>query len=98
MAALLGQIGRREVHHQSLGGQGKAQAGKGGANAFPALSDRLIAEAHDNEGDHARTRLDFDVDPAGLHSFKCGCHNPRGQASISTPFCGLGPMQTRKTT
>ena len=50
MAALLGQVGGREVDDQPLGRQGEAQPREGGAHPLAALGHRLVAQAATEHG------------------------------------------------
>ena len=75
MAALLGQVGGRQIDHQPAGGQGKAQSCEGGPHPLTAFTDRLVAKSNQNKADLTAGQLDFDIDAAGLNPFKRDCDN-----------------------
>ena len=62
VAALLGEVGRREVDGDALRRQGKAKRAEGGAHALAAFADRLVGQADHDEGELARRHQDLDVD------------------------------------
>ena len=72
MRALLGPVGRSEVHDQALGRQRQARRCKGGPHAFAAFRDRLVAQAdHREDRLGARCDLDLYIDNAGFCTVEC---------------------------
>ena len=68
VAALLGQIGGRQVDRDALGRQGQAYGGQGGAHPLAALGDRLVGQADDGEGRQSGRHLHLDVDVEDLNA------------------------------
>jgi hypothetical protein len=62
VAALLGEVGRREVDGDALRRQGEAERAEGGAHAFAAFAHRLVGQADHGEGEIARRDQDLNVD------------------------------------
>lgn len=86
MAAFLWQIGRREIHDDTLGRQGEAQRGKRRAHPFPAFTDRLVRQADDLEGDLPARQLDLHVDRLRLDAVKRECGDPCDHPGPSAPL------------
>ncbi len=82
MAALLQDVGGREVDQDSLGRQGEADGVEGTAHPFPALRDRLVRQADDREAGQARGELHLDVDVEGVGPLKCHRAHARDQARL----------------
>ena len=62
MAALLEQIGRRQIDRDPLGRQADAQGAERAAHPLARFADRLVGQAHDGERRQAGADLDLDVD------------------------------------
>ena len=54
VAAFLGQVGRREVHHDALRRQAQARGGECGAYPLAGFLDGLVRQADDDERRPAR--------------------------------------------
>ena len=65
VAALLGEVGRREVDGDALRRQRKAQRAEGRAHALAAFADRLVGQADHGEGEHCPARPGPAPRPAG---------------------------------
>jgi hypothetical protein len=74
----LGEVGGRQVHHQTLGRQSQAQAGEGGAHPFAGLVHGLVAQADNGEGGQSAGELGLDLHPATIHTLECDGGRPRG--------------------
>ena len=66
VAALLGEVGRRQVHGDPPRRQGEAHGGERRPHPLAALGHGLVGQAHDGEGGQARAHLDLDVDLGDL--------------------------------
>ncbi len=66
MAALLQQIGRREVHQHATRRQCQAHRTERGADPFARLADRLVGQADHQEVGQAGGDLHLHLDPHGL--------------------------------
>ena len=64
MAALLGQVGGREVDGDPLGRQRQPHRGERGLDPLTAFADRLVGQADDDEARYARRDLALHLDPA----------------------------------
>jgi hypothetical protein len=70
MAALLGQIRRREVDDDAPGRQRKPGGDERAAHPLTRLRHRLVGQADDDESRQARRDTDLDVDRAGLDALE----------------------------
>ena len=70
VAAFLRHVGRRQVDGDALGRQRKARGDQRRAHPLPRFGHRLVAEAHDGEGDHAPGDMHLDVDRTGLDALE----------------------------
>jgi hypothetical protein len=61
VAALLGQVGRRQIADDPATGHGQAQSGEGGPHALPALGYGLVAQSDQHEFLLAAGELHLDV-------------------------------------
>ncbi len=62
MAALLEEVGGREIDDHPLGRQRETHGGEGGAHPLARLADRLVGQADDQEGREPRRDLHLDLD------------------------------------
>jgi len=62
VAALLGEVGRREVDGDALRRQGKAEGAESSAHALAAFAHRLVCQADHDEGKLARRHQHLHVD------------------------------------
>ena len=77
MAALLGQVGGRQIGDDLLGGQSQADAGEGAAHALAALSHGLVREADDGEGAlRTAQELDLHIHAPRVHAVEGNRDNP----------------------
>ena len=83
VTAFLGLVGGGEIDHQTLGRQGEAKTGEGGAHPLAAFGYGLVAQADNDEIHLARGDLHLDIDAPRLHAFKGRRHDPRRQGQIS---------------
>ena len=70
MAALLEQIGGRQINRDALGRQGQAEGAEGGAHPLAGLGDRLIGQADHREGRQAGGDMDLNIHIARLDAVK----------------------------
>ena len=77
MTAFLRKVRWREIDHDPPRGQGQAKTSKGGADAFAAFADGLIAQADNDEKRLAAGHLDLDINPPGLNPLKRDRYNAR---------------------
>ena len=66
MAALLQQVGGRQIDQHAAGRQRQAHGGERRAHPFARLADRLVRQADHQEGGQARGYLDLHLDRDGL--------------------------------
>ncbi len=84
MAALLGQVRRRQIGDDPHDRQGQADAREGAAHPFPALGHRLVGQADDGEGWLVATRqlLDLHVHPPGVDALEGHRHHAGEHRSL----------------
>jgi hypothetical protein len=70
MAALLGQIGGREVDCDPSRRQREPGGDHRRAHPLTRLGNRLVGKADDGEGRHARCNLHLDIDGSDLDAFE----------------------------
>jgi hypothetical protein len=73
MAALLGQVGRRQVDGDASRWQSEAGGDQGGADPFAGFRDGLVGKADDVEGRQPWSDLDLDIDGSRLDAFERHC-------------------------
>ncbi len=94
MAAFLDEVGRREVDRDVARGQRQAHRGQSRAHAFARFADRLVGQAHDDEGGQAGGDGDLGLDGDRLDALERHCANPRDQISGSpAPPCRQKPIR-----
>ena len=71
MAALLGQVGRRQIDGNALGRQADAGGKERGAYPLARFLDRFVGQPDQDEIGIARRDLHLDVDRNGLDARKC---------------------------
>lgn len=86
VAALLGQVGRREVYGEVLEGQAEPDGVKRAADALTAFRHRLVGQPDDGEGGRARGDANLHLNRTRLDANEC----QRGYL----PVHGLLPCQT----
>jgi len=62
MAALLVEIGRREIDRDPLDRKGEPDRGERGPHPLAALGDRLVGQADEEEGADATPKMDLNID------------------------------------
>ncbi|MET3968838.1 hypothetical protein ABID62_004921 [Bradyrhizobium sp. S3.9.1] len=80
MAALLGQVGGREIDDDPPRRQRQPRGDQRRADAFPCLRHRLVRQADDGKGGQAGRDLHLHVDRAGLDPLKGDGRNPLNHA------------------
>ncbi len=70
MAALLGDVGRRQVDGDAPGRQRQAERVEGGADPLAAFADRLVGQADHGEGDQAAGHLRLHLDGQNLDALE----------------------------
>ncbi len=70
MAALLGQVGGREIDGDAAGRQSEPRGDQRRAHPLARFRNRLIRQADDGEGGHARRNLHLHVDRAHLDALE----------------------------
>ena len=93
MTALLGQVRRGQIDHQTLGRQRQAKTREGGAHPLAALADGLVAEADDDEVHVAADQLHLTVDALSLDAFKGQGDDARDHVPRSADDAGLGAVR-----
>ena len=83
VAALLGQVGRREVDGDALRRQGQPRGGQRRADPLAGFGDRLVAEADDVEHHGAVGDLNLDVDRASLDPLEGDRRNPHDHRALT---------------
>ncbi len=78
MAALLGEIGRREVHHQPPRRQREAERGQRRAHPLPAFANRLIRHADNDEGGQTGGELHLHLHRHGGNPGECEADDAGG--------------------
>ena len=71
MAALLGQVGGREIDRDVLGGKRQPGGDQRAAHALAAFSHRLVGQAHDVEAGQAGRDLHLNIDRHRLDTLEC---------------------------
>jgi hypothetical protein len=70
MAALLQQIGGRQIDGDALGRQGQPHGRQGGAHPLPAFRHGLVRQPDHGEGRQPRAHLHLDIDRQNLDAPK----------------------------
>ncbi len=70
MAALLGQIGGREIDGDALGGKRQTRGDERRAHAVACFGDGLVGEPHEIEGGQSRRDLHLHVHGPRLDAFE----------------------------
>ena len=87
MRAFLGQVGRRKVDRDPLGGQRQSHGRQRGLHALAALTDRLVGQADDGESGQAWRNLALDLDRTCFQS-EIGNGPDQGDHAIPPMICG----------
>ena len=82
MAALLRQVGWREIDRDSPRRQRQTRGDQRRANPFAGLGDRLVGQSDDGEGRQAGRDLHLHVDGAGFDPLKGYRGNPLNHAAL----------------
>jgi hypothetical protein len=88
MTALLGQIGRREVHHHALARQAQPGRGQRGAHALAGFLDGLVGQADNDESGKARRELRLHIHRHRLDALERHGLHPRHHAQPPQPALG----------
>lgn len=86
MAALLGQVGRRQIDDDPARRQRQTRGDQRRAHPLARLRHRLVRQADDGERRQARRNLHLHVDRAGLDPLKGDGRNPLNHAQTSLPL------------
>ncbi len=71
MAALLGEIRRRQVHGDPSRGQRQPERLQRGADALAGFADGLVGQTDDGEGGEPCAHLHLDIDVHDVHALEC---------------------------